>query len=112
MKTILFLVLLLVSNFAFSYSQADVEITMLMVDTYNTNTDRLFIVTDRSRGDQKPDCHASNWSYVLPLDTEHQQRMYSMLLAAKMANAKVSLFGTNGCSSKSDIETLHRIELK
>lgn len=112
MKIVLFLASLLISTFAFSYSQSDVGISMLMVDTYNTNTDRLFIVTNRSRGDQKPECHTSNWSYVLPLDTEHQQRMYSMLLAAKMANAKVSLFGTNGCSSKSDIETLHRIELK
>ena len=112
MRYLILIILSMLSALSNSATQSNVTIQTLMMDTSANKTDRLFIQTNVPRDSAAPECQTSGrWSFVLPLQTDHQNRMYSMLLAASAAGEKLTLLGTGLCDSWVDIETLYRIEV-
>lgn len=65
-----------------------------------------FIKTDKSKP-SAPGCQINlSWDYVMPLVTEHDKKLYAMLLAARASGSPVSLNGTGNCDTFASIESL------
>jgi hypothetical protein len=66
----------------------------------------LFIKTDKAKTGI-PTCHSNlSWDFVLPLVSEHDKKLYAMLLSARVAQTPLSLSGTGTCDHFGSIETL------
>lgn len=88
---------LLFSSGAYSSARlANVTITKLNINKGIGNL--VFILA--SEPPVTSGCHTNkDWSMVLPLDTELDNKIYSALLAAYASNSKVQLDGSGQCSS-------------
>ncbi|MGD1336373.1 hypothetical protein ACP6H1_28785 [Vibrio harveyi] len=85
------------------------KITTLMLDKKYAH--QVYIKTSKPHVSGSPECHASSWSFVLKIDTDQSETMYSVLLAAYMAGKTVNLIGSDTCNSHNGIEDLRRIEI-
>jgi hypothetical protein len=66
----------------------------------------LFIKTNKSKTNI-PGCHSNlSWDFVVPLVSEHDKKLYSMLLAARVAQTPITLSGTGTCDHFGSIESL------
>jgi hypothetical protein len=101
----------LLSSLVNASSISDTKISLLMID--QGHGDKIYIKTSKAHQSGSPSCHASSWSFVLPLNTPLQDKMYAMLLAAQTSGKTVNLIGYGGdCVTHASIETLRRIEYK
>ena|SRR5687767_1653991 len=66
----------------------------------------LFIKTDKTKTGA-PGCQTNfSWDFVMPLVSEHDKKIYAMLLAARVAQTPITLSGTGTCDHFGSIETL------
>jgi hypothetical protein len=80
-----------------------IVVRLASVKTYG---EILFIKTDKSKT-SLPGCHTNlSWDFVMPLVTEHDKKLYAMLLAARAAQTPVSLSGAGTCDHVGSIESL------
>jgi hypothetical protein len=100
------LALLLLSLAAPSWSGDVQDTTLTRLAIVKTYGDIVFVKVDNPKG-SLPACHVNlSWTYVMPLVSEQDKKMYAMLLAARTSQAPVSLNGTGGCDHFASIETL------
>ncbi|GLS24440.1 hypothetical protein [Marinibactrum halimedae] len=80
---------------SFASQQNSVQLVSLNV---NRQANQVFLRTDIAPVENG--CHTDlNWNYTFRLETFADQALYSTLLAAKVANLKVTLVGFGGCPS-------------
>lgn len=61
--------------------------------------------------DSNPSCHTnSNWSFVLPLSTDLDRNIFSMLLTARATQGTLRLQGRGLCDVHTGMETLSYIK--
>lgn len=106
-SAVMFVGALLAAPSSFAVTVSNTEIGMIMID--RGHGAKVFIRTTVAKP-TGPSCHNSTWAYVLPLVTDVDKTLYSTLLAAKAASAKVNLVGSGECGIHTAIETLTRIE--
>jgi hypothetical protein len=71
----------------------------------------LFIKVDKPKS-TPPGCDTNGfWTYVLPLTTELDKKLYAMLLTARATGAPVTLTGTGTCSAFGTIESLNSAQM-
>jgi hypothetical protein len=69
----------------------------------------VFIKTDKSKS-SVPGCHTNlSWDFVMPLTSEHDKKLYAMLLAARASGTPVGLSGAGHCNHFGSIESLSGI---
>lgn len=86
----------------------DTVITKLSIG--KQHGDVVFILVDKAK-DSTPSCHVnSSWTYVMPLTSEQDKKMYAMLLAARSAQTPVNFNGNGACDAFSGIESLQVIQ--
>lgn len=69
----------------------------------------VFIKTEKTKS-SVPGCHINlSWDFVMPLTTEHDKKLYAMLLAARSAQQPISLSGSGNCDTFGSIETVSGI---
>lgn len=79
---------------------------LIKIGTMKTYGEILFIKTDKTKT-SLPGCHVNlAWDYVMPLVSEHDKKLYSMLLAARAADTPITLNGGGTCEYFGSIETL------
>lgn len=111
LKHVLFGLMILIPISTYASSINNTQISMLMID--QGHGDKVFIRTSIAHQAGNPSCHNSIWSFVLPLDTELQNKMHAMLLAAQTSGKTINLKGYGStCNVHTGIETLQRIEYK
>lgn len=91
-------------------SISDTKITMIMMSI--DLDDKVYIKTSQLHPEGSPSCYNSSWSYVFRVQSAHEERMYSALLAAYMSGSKLNMIGSGNCNLHGGIEGLVRIELK
>lgn len=65
----------------------------------------VFIKTDKSKA-TVPACQTNlSWDFVMPLATEHDKKIYAILLSARATQTPVSLSGSGNCDTFGSIET-------
>ena len=82
------------------------DANVVRITSAKTLGEILFIKTDKSKT-SLPGCHTNlSWDFVMPLVTEHDKKLYAMLLAARAAQTPVSLTGAGTCDHFGSIESL------
>ncbi|MCJ8314896.1 MAG: hypothetical protein HRU38_22335 [Saccharospirillaceae bacterium] len=109
-KLLLIAGLIITSSFANSAESEEINITRLKMDKTFDNH-QVFIKTSNP-SDNPINCQTDEkWHYVLNIDNDYDQNIYSLLLAAKLSGSKVILSGSGECNFNDAIEDLTSIEL-
>jgi len=82
------------------------DATLVKIASSKTWGEILFIKTDKSKSGL-PGCHTNlSWDYVMPLTTEHDKKLYALVMAARASQTPVSLNGTGTCDHFGSVESL------
>lgn len=96
--------LTLVSGLSFAGVIYEGKITKVAID--KGTGDKVFIQVDAAKEDS-PACHTiTSWSFVLPLVSDTDNKIFSMLLAARASKATVRLEGSGLCNTHGSVESL------
>lgn len=94
----------LISGLSFAGVIYEGKITKIAID--KGTGDKVFIQVDGTKEDY-PACHTvTSWSFVLPLSSDTDNKIFSMLLAARASKAKVRLEGNGLCNVHGSVESL------
>ena len=106
-KTLAYGLLLLACMTAKGVSAGDVNDAVITKIAISKGLgDILFILVDKPKG-STPACHSNlSWTYVLPLSTELDKKIYALLLTARSTQAPITFSGTGQCEVFGSIETL------
>ena len=103
-----FLVALVTSAYSHAGKVYDATITRLSIGKHHG--DVVFILVDKTK-DSTPSCHANaSWTYVMPLTSDQDKKIYAMLLAARATQTPVNLGGNGVCDAFASIESLQVIQ--
>lgn len=111
MKILLCLLGLIMSKFVTASAIENVKISQLAINSSYGNY--VFIQLERSPS-RIPCSINGTWDYTLSLDGEKYKAMYSMLLAAHMAQKDISISGlpTPACNEFPSVESVNTLHIK
>lgn len=111
MKTIRQTLLASICLFSALSNAGEVEGTVIKIATDRIyNPPKVFILIAGNKSNI-PTCQTNtNWSFALPLDTEQDKAIFSLLLSAHATGKTALLEGRGACDVHSSIETLSYVE--
>ena len=99
----------LLSSSVMANGSVEGTVTKIAIDRVY-NPPRAFIVVDGAKTGS-PACHVSStWSFVLPLQSDVDRDIYSMLLSAHATRRPLKLQGRGLCDIHTSVETMSYIE--
>lgn len=105
MKKIFGLLFISLASTVFAGGQITGQIKTIAIDrTYVSPKAFVQVTGDK---ENSPSCHTnSSWSFALPLETDEDRAVYSLLLSAHATGKTAQLEGRGLCEVHSSIETL------
>jgi hypothetical protein len=92
-----------------SYAGDILDATVVKIASNKAYGEMVFIKTDKTKS-SVPGCHTNlSWDFVMPLVSEHDKKLYAILLAARAGQTTVSISGLGNCDTFGSIETVSGI---
>ncbi|MBM0105753.1 hypothetical protein JM946_13510 [Steroidobacter sp. S1-65] len=88
------------------YAGDILDATVIRIASNKAYGEMVFIKTDKTKS-TVPGCQTNlSWDFVMPLTTEHDKKLYAILLAARAGATPISINGSGNCDTFGSIETV------